>query len=402
MKNRERTYIIIFLETVVLTAFILFWDIIGKHKGFYDYSFNPYWITIFLASAWWGLGAFLLSITEFMVAMLFSLYFQKMPLDLFTFSSSLVIAALFGSLLGLIGENFRRKIQKLIHEIDEKNSKVFEQKGTIEEMQQTLNSLKEDIFLEGNGLSLIFQRLRELEIFDTEEMLSNFVEIIADVFDVKSLSIYKKRGSFLRFVVGKGRRHLPNSLKIEDSLVIKKAFESGKATINEVLLSGEIKEYEPWMAVLIGEPKNNYGVVVIEDIDKLSQPFNQYMYSIAQWLHDNIENTKMVTFESILRHKMPDGTWDKIYYERVRKNYEERMEKFGIPYSEMCLSVDENILKNISQEFRSDDVVTVLKKEKEKALLKVLLSVCDDKNKELISNRLKNKYEERISLIVNC
>ena len=399
---KKHRYLTISLETASLTALILLIDVVGKHEGFFNYSFNPYWITVFLASVWWGLDAFLISSTEFMVALMFSFYFQKMPLDPFTFSSALTIAAIFGALFGMVGETHKRKILRLTYEIEEKDGKISEQENTINEMQRTLEMLKENLFLEGNGLSLIFQRLRELEVSDAEEMLSRFVEVLSDIFEVKSLSIYKEKKGFLRFVVGKGKRHLPNSLKPEDSLVIREAYKKGIGLIYDVLLSEEIKEYEPWVAVLIGEPGNNEGIIVIEDVDKLSRPFADYMYAIAQWFHANFENAKLITSQSAFKHKLTDGTWDEFYYKKMKNIYEERMKKFGIPYAELCLEVNEKIIIGLIQEFRSDDFSTIVKREDGKVTLKVLLSVCDDKNKELISNRLKNKYEDNISPLDDC
>jgi uncharacterized coiled-coil protein SlyX len=399
---KKHRYITILLETGSLTVLFFFVDVLGKHEGFFGYSFNPYWITIFLASVWWGLDAFLLTSVEFIITLMLSFYCQKMPLDPFTFSTPLMIAAIFGALFGLVGEVHKRRMMRLEHELEEKNEKISKQEETIEEMHQTLERLKEDLFLEGSGLSLVFQRLRELEVSDVEEMFSRFVEVISDVFGVKSMSIYKKNGDFLRFFVGKGRRYMPNSLKVEDSLVIKRAFKKGMALISDVLLSQEIKGYEPWIAVLIGEPDNNDGIIVIEDIDKLSHQFVDQLHAIAQWFHANIENAKLITSQTVAQHRMQNGTWDMDYYEKMKKVYSERKERFEIPYSELCLEVNEKVLESVIHEFRRDDFATIVKKYDGKVVLKILLSVCDEKNKELISNRIESKYEKMAVVVDAC
>ena len=390
------------LETSALSLAIFLMDVLGRHKGFVGYSFNPYWITIFLASAWWGLDAFLITSVEFIIVLTFSFYIQKMPVNPFLFSSSLLVAVVFGSLLGIVGESHKRKILKLEREKEEKEEKILDLKNTVGKMKQTLENLRENLFLEGNGLSLVFQRLRELEISDVEEMFSRFVEIISEVFDVKSISIYRENNGYLRFFVGKGRRYLPNSLKLEDSLVIRNAFKNGIALISDVLLSNEIEEYEPWITVLIGEAENNDGVIVVEDVDKLSRQFAEHLRAVAQWFHANIENAKAIDSQFASQHKMPDGTWDEDFFDKMKKDYAEREKRFGIPYSILCFEVSNEVFKSVVREFRKDDFVTVLRRENGKVTLKVLLSVCDEKNKELIANRLKNKYKGKVSISVNC
>ncbi len=395
---RKNRILVIFIEASVITATIFIWDVVGNHLAFYNYIFNPYWIPVFIVSARWGVLSFLITILEYAAVSILSIQIQGFSVNILAFSMPLALGALFGVILALIGESLRRNIERMRYTIEEKEKIIRQQKDDIAKMKMTLERLKENIFLEGSGLSLIFQRLRELETFDTEEKISNAVDIISDIFKVKSLSIYKRNGNFLRFVVGKGERFLPNSVHIKDSLVIKRAVEKGMATITDILLSDDIQGYEPWLAVLIGDSTKNYGVLIVEDIDKLSESFAEYMRSIAQWFYIDLENAEKISSPGILEHRKPDNTWDIEYYKHSRKIFKDRYDKFKIPFSEICLFITPSVYQSVVGEFRNDDVVTILEKTKKGVKVKVLLSVCDESAKKVVIKRLTSKYGEKVTL----
>ncbi|WP_249741763.1 hypothetical protein [Fervidobacterium pennivorans] len=299
-----------------------------------------------------------------------------------------------GLIIGVVGEMLNKKIRDLQN--DKKRLELENQKllSAIGDMRVVISQLQMRIYFEGEGLIVLLERLRELEILDVDEMLTRAVEIIAEFFELENLHLYRCEGNFMRYVAGIGQKRLPNSLDTTKSRVIYDALQNGYSTLPKVIMKADITSFEPWFAVVIGEKSNAFGVFVVEDVspEKFSETLVKYISAVAGWLYANVRT--ILQEEKALEevYKKPDGTWDENYYIKKKKVFEKRKERFGIPYEELCITYKSEYHNSIVNTFRKSDVL-VAYPTNGKIVLRALLAVCDAQGKAKILERLINKYE---------
>lgn len=346
---------------------------------------------LFIWSARYGLLSFLFSIIFFEIAFITHYASKELEFDPWILSSYAIVV---GLILGIVGEILNKKIRTLEND---KKKLEFENKDLLEnvnKLQSIINQLQLRIFFEGEGMITLLERLKELEVFDLDEILTRSVEIIADFFQLPNLQLYRVDKNFLRFVAGVGERKLQNSFSVDASKVISKAIEKGYGTLPEVILESEFSSFEPWFCVAIGRKDDLAGVLVVEDIppENFSETLVQYINAVASWLHANI---KLIAEQEALlaeRFKEPDGTWKEEYYLRKKAVFEKRKERFGIEFKELCLKYKLEYHELIIKEFRNSDILHS-KRNGEFVTTKVLLPVCDEVGKQKVLERLAQKYE---------
>ncbi|WP_448376363.1 hypothetical protein [Fervidobacterium sp.] len=297
-------------------------------------------------------------------------------------------------IIGVIGEMLNKRIKDL--ENEKKKLEIENQKllNAVNDMKMLLSQLQLRIYFEGEGLIVLLERLRELEILDVDEIFTRSVEIIAQFFELETLHLYRCEGIFLRYVAGIGSKKLPNAFEIIKSKVIEDALKNGYSTLPKIILRSDINEYEPWFAVTIGEKNNAFGVLVVEEIstEKFSETLIKYINAVAGCLYANTRTAleQERALETI--YKKSDGTWDEIYYLKKKDVFEKRREKFGIPYEELCISYKPEMHETIVNTFRKSDVLTVIN-QGNRIILKALLPVCDSQGKAKVIERLASKYD---------
>lgn len=313
----------------------------------------------------------------------------------FNFESISLILVIGGLPLGILGEIFRKRIKTLENEKSKLQSDLERLYEDSLALKSFIEQLQMRIYFEGEGLIVLLERLKELEIFDVDEIITRAIGLIAEFFGLTNLHFYKMEGNFLRYVAGTGKKLLPNSFELSKSNVIERAARKGSCTITDVLMEGALTEtYEPWFAVAVGERERVFGMLVSEEIDpsKFSQVLVRYIQSIASWLYSNI--SVVAEHEKLMaeRFKNTDGTWKEEYYEYKKQIMNKRLERFGVPYREVCLEYNAILHESILGELRKSDVACAARSG-EKVRLKVLLAVCDDSGRERFLERLKQKYE---------
>lgn len=348
---------------------------------------------IFIWSARYGLLPFLVSISIFQLLLL-TLFKQVRNIGGLSINTVSIFTIVVGLIIGVIGEMLNKKIRDLQNDkkrLELENRKLL---SAIGDMRVVISQLQMRIYFEGEGLIVLLERLRELEILDVDEMLTRAVEIIAEFFELENLHLYRCEGNFMRYVAGIGQKRLPNSLDATKSSVIYDALQNGYSTLPKVILKADITSFEPWFAVVIGEKSNAFGVFVVEDVspEKFSETLVKYISAVAGWLYANVRT--ILQEEKALEevYKKPDGTWDENYYIKKKKVFEKRKERFGIPYEELCITYKSEYHNSIVNTFRKSDVL-VAYPTNGKIVLRALLAVCDAQGKAKILERLINKYE---------
>jgi hypothetical protein len=348
---------------------------------------------IFIWSARYGLLPFLVSISIFHLLLL-TLFEQVQNIGGLSLNTISIFTIVVGLIIGIIGEMLNKKLRDLQNNkkrLELENQKLL---SAIGDMRVVISQLQMRIYFEGEGLIVLLERLRELEILNVDEMLTRAVEIIAEFFELENLHLYRCEGNFLRYVAGIGQKRLPNSLDTTKSSVIYDALQNGYSTLPKVILKADITSFEPWFAVVIGEKSNAFGVFVVEDVspEKFSETLVKYISAVAGWLYANVRT--ILQEEKALEevYKKPDGTWDENYYIKKKKVFEKRKERFGIPYEELCITYKSEYHNSIVNTFRKSDVL-VAYPTNGKIVLRALLAVCDAQGKAKILERLVNKYE---------
>ncbi|MFN6991365.1 MAG: hypothetical protein ACK4MM_01450 [Fervidobacterium sp.] len=352
---------------------------------------------LFIWSARYGLVSFLLSLSLFELILI--LYISKKLELVRVVSISTEIVSLYtitiGLFLGIIGELLNKKIYTLENEQKKLELQREELLNDIEKLNSIISQLQMRVYFEGEGLIVLLERLKELEILDLDEMLTRAVEVIANFFELDNLNFYRADKNFLRFVAGTGKRKLPNSFEISKSKVISKAVEKGYATFPEIIFESEVNSFEPWFAICVGRGEDLSGIFVVEeiDVDTISETLVQYLNAVVSWLHSSIKIIQEQQELFVQRYKEPDGTWKEEYYESRKSILEKRKELFGIPYEEICLIYKKELHKTVLSEFRTSDIASSKIFNGDYMITKVLLPVCDPEGKKRILMRIKEKLD---------
>lgn len=392
MKIKDlKSFLLPLLEFVIALAIVITLNLTSIVSPEVAIAFLVAFILVW--SARYGLLVYLVSISLFELVLITLLKDFK-EIDMISQNTISIFTIVVGLIIGVTGEILNKRIKNLQN--DKKRLEIENRKliSAIDDMKIVISQLQTRIYFEGEGLIVLLERLRELEILDVDEILTRAVEIIADFFELENLHLYRLEGNFLRYIAGIGPKNLPNSFEVSKSKVIEDALINGYSTLPKVVLKSDIEFFEPWFAVSVGEKSNAIGVLVVEDIspEKFSETLVRYISAVSGWLYANVRT--ILQEERALEeiYKKPDGTWDEAYYIKKKKVFEKRKERFGIPYEELCITYRSEYHQSIVNTFRKSDVL-VAYHSNGKTVLRSLLPVCDSKGKEKILERLASKYE---------
>ncbi|MEJ5257263.1 MAG: hypothetical protein WHS64_03350 [Fervidobacterium sp.] len=349
-------------------------------------------------SARYGLITFVIAISLFQTFLI--LDYPDSPGGIINYLGESVISVstiILGLIIGVIGEILNNRISDLKDEnrkLEIEKNKLIE---ALENMRFALSQLQMRIYFEGEGLIVLLERLRELEILDVDEIFTRAVEIIADFFELESLHFYRIEDNFLRYVAGVGKKQLPNAFELKHSKVVEDAINNGYSTLPKIVLREEISSFEPWFAVSVGEKENAFGVFIVEEIsvEKFSETFVKYVSSVAGWLYANARVVMEQEKIAEQNYKKEDGTWEETYYLKKKSVFQKRKEKFGIPYEELCIIYRKELHEIIAKVFRKSDILYATARG-EYIVLKALLPVCDEQGRKRVMERIASKHEAEI------
>jgi len=231
------------------------------------------------------------------------------------------------------------------------------------------------------------------------------VELISNFIGAENVSIYTLDASgFLRVKVRKGEGILPNSLRPDDSIVIKYALKDGTANINVQIVTDEQGKLpvEPAIASTIKNGDNLIGIIIIEIIDpfKLNKNTETYLKVIGDWFATMLASSQSITHELEILTTNADGTIRIEYYESYFEDYKKRWDRFRMPFSLLKVRTGEVYKEEILKIKRKMDIVFSEKNEQE-VVLTFLLGVCDSQGLQKVLERLKNKSGKEFEIITS-
>lgn len=395
MKKRIFTLI----EVIVVFSLTFFFDYHFHLEGYKGIVFSLYWVFLMFYAIRSDLMVFFTALISYGLIFAMNTKIQDFYLDKSVIISN-VIATATAAVVALINESKVHTIEKLKISNLEKEKEIEKLKEKVENQNIVIKELKDRLFFEGEGISFLFAKLRDLPIEDPKEMLQRFIEIISEFFGIPKLSIYRFNNGFYRFIAGKGEPILGYTFREEDSKVVQKAMENGFCKITDVI--AEVGEsIEPWLAVRVGEKERKFGVLIVEEIDpaKLGMSYEKYLSSISAWIYGMLERLEGYNEELRKKHTLSDGSYDKEYFEEMERKFKELYEKYRIPFSTICVCVKEGKENEFMTFLRQDDVPYLIRKEGVFRCYKTLLSTCNDLGKKAVLNRLKVKFGENLK---NC
>ncbi|PLV60333.1 hypothetical protein [Thermotoga sp. KOL6] len=270
--------------------------------------------------------------------------------------------------------------------------------------ENVIDTLKTKLAYETEGVSSLFLKLTELPRDDLRLFAHRFLEIVAEFFDLEGISIWVYNQGFLRIFAS-----VPSfpdshfSTLLNDSLVVKNALRNGSCSIVEIIDSLSDERFrEPWLAIRIGEnEKDPFGVIVVErmnpgELDKVEN----HLKALAGWFYISVREFQREEKGKIEEYKLPDGTYDLNRYNSERQKYQNLYAKYGLPFSEICVKVPSNELRNVLNALRKDDLVAKIFEDVESVQLKILLPLCDEIGKISVMERLRHEIEDID--FVNC
>ncbi|MCD6268106.1 MAG: hypothetical protein J7J14_06835 [Thermotogaceae bacterium] len=386
------------LEVIAVFFLIFFLDYRFHLEGYRAMIFSLYWVFLMFYAVRSDLVIFFTALISYSIIFIVNTKVQHFVLDKATLMSNVIVTAT-AAIVALINESKVHTIEKLKISNLEKDKEIEKLNEKVESQKIIIKELKDRLFFEGEGISYLFAKLRDLPIEDPREMLQRFIEIISEFFGIPKLSIYRFNNGFYRFISGKGQPILGYTFKDEDSKVVQKAMEEGFSKITDVI--AEVGEsVEPWLAVRIGEKEKKFGVLIIEEIDpaKLNISYGRYLSSISAWIYGILDRLEGYNEELRKKHMLPDGSYDKEYFEETERKFKELYEKYRIPYSIICICVKKGREKEFMKSLRRDDVPNLVKSEEDFVCYRTLLSTCNEQGKKAVINRLKVKFGEDLKV----
>ena len=386
------------IEVILVFSLLFFLDYRFHLESYKEIVFSLYWVFLMIYAIRSDLIVFFVALISYSLIFAINIKVQYFSLDRSIIVPN-VIATATAAIVALVNEAKVHTIEKLRISNLEKDKEIEKLKEKVENQKIVIKELKDRLFFEGEGISYLFAKLRDLPVEDPKETLQRFIEIISEFFGIPKLSVYGFNKGFYRFVAGKGQPILGYTFKEGDSKVVEMAMKNGFCKITDVI--AEVGEFvEPWLAVRIGDEKKKFGVLIVEEIDpaKLSMPYERYLASISAWIHGILEKLEGYNKELKNKHTLSDGSFDKEYFEEMERRFRELYEKYRIPFSILCVCIKEGKERELMKFLRQDDVPCLIKKEGNFKCYRILLSTCNDEGKKVVINRLKVKFGEDLKV----
>jgi hypothetical protein len=406
--------------TKLLPVFELFgistvFFIIDLFRGLFGYIHffpNPYLlITIFTASRHsivFGLTNSILNVLYQYISIYTNIVKNNGDLSLiysFDFAKYPIVYLVTAFIFGLLKELDTLRIKNAEQQVKDREKIIDDLKEILRRHKDAIQDLKEKLSLENKGISLLVERLREMQISKPEDIYNEGVELISNFIGAENVSIYTLDASgFLRVKVRKGEGILPNSLRPDDSIVLKYALKDGTANINVQIITDEQGKLpvEPAIASTIKNGDNLIGIIIIEIIDpfKLNKNTETYLKVIGDWFATMLASSQSITHELEILTTNADGTIRIEYYESYFEDYKKRWDRFRMPFSLLKVKTGEAHKEEILKIKRKMDIVFSEKNEQE-VVLTFLLGVCDSQGLQKVLERLKNKSGKEFEIITS-
>lgn len=381
-----------YMEIIIVYTLLFIIDINKKYFGYVFFNPNPYFIFSLFVAIRYGINFALLSgiiSTAYLALSLFLnaeeeffnlfISWEVLKIPLFIFS--------LGFIIGFFRDMYIQKIESQEEKISMLGQKMDSLEDEIRKYKNLTSDLEKKLILEKKGVSLLVERLKEIDYGNSEDIFNEAIELIFDFIEAKTVSIYTlSENDFLRMKVRKGQQFLPNSFDLNKSVVISMAKKFGSANANVLYLTETDynPEFEPAMAVAISSENEILGFVIVEIIDpeKINKNTETYLKVLSDWLSTLLLATQNLVGSSNERVLQSSERFDSIM-----KYIDERRQRFSIPYSIITAKIKGDIqIKQLNKAIRNTDFIFYDDSKKE---LKILLTVCPKRGLERILESIR-------------
>lgn len=367
------------IEVLIVYLVVYSVTLIVEHK----YIEQLYIIPLIIFSIQHNIAAQLLNILMYS---LFVLFISKREYNLgeILLQYCIILSAFISS---LFHQNRIIEIKLLKEELKRSEEKLESSKKYINYLEDVIDKLKAKLIYENEGISTLMLDLSWVYVEDLREFAYIFLEKVTTFLEIKKAGFYLYRNGFLRVIASIGNPSIGFSASENQSLVIKKALEKGSCSIFEVFNQVSHLEREPLLAVRVGEEKI-IGVIIVEELEEpiLLNSIEKNLKILSVWLATKLEGIE----EEMKKYKLPDGTYTVDFYNKIKQRLADFFEKYGLPFSEICISIHNDELKSVLKVIRSDDIIAKIKDDGNRISLKILLPFCDEIGQISIMERLKH------------
>lgn len=351
------------LEALIYPFIIFLFDIYTKGMGFLNLNPNPYLLVVLIVALRMGttFGVITsiasmffsaLSIYSSMGSMSFILH-PKILMNFFILIASSI-------LFGLIKDGYDHKVENITRRLKEREEEILMLKEELEKCRRNIKALGKRITMEKRGVSMLVSHLSSMDLVSSEDVFNEVVKFVRDFIGSDGVSIYSfSKNDFLRLKIRSGVGVLPNSFRIDDSVVVKNAMKNGVASILDMLKSDERGriEVEPAVAARIDGKEGTMGFLVIElmNPEDINRSVLAYTKMVAGVISSLVETSMRIEEKLLERLKNPDGTYPMDLLEDFMKRLDERYEDFSLPYSVVKLRISPQDIEKLKKVVRSTD-----------------------------------------------
>ncbi len=322
-------------EIFLINFLIFLTDITFNYYGFLTSDPNPYVLFSIYVSSRYGLFPSLLvglSSTILTIVSLFIQYgisAQQLIVSWGVLRVPFLILVI-SVVVGVVRDIKERKIKDLENILQLTESALKDCRNNLEKYESITDNLEKKILLEEKGIAIFTEKLRDLEVYNVEDVFNEAIELIAQFIEAQTISIYVLgKNDFLRLKVRKGPAFLPNSFPLTKSKVISNSVQKGSFSLADLYISSESFDlsYEPALSVPIKRKDKLFGFVLVEIIspEHLNRSSQMYLQVLADWLASTLDISAELS-EVVITD---DITKFLAFFQKIN----ERFEKFGIPYS---------------------------------------------------------------------
>lgn len=388
-----------FIEISLVNFLLFFIDITLRYFGYVLINPNPYFLFTLFVSIRYGIN---LSLYSTLTATLFTFYsiymYNKEIFFNIVITWEVLKIPLFMLSFGVIVGFFRDMYVQQINELNDKLNLLKEKINLLEEdirkYKNVTDDLEQKLVLEKKGVSLLVDKLKEIEFDSSEDIFNEAIDLISDFIGAKTVSIYTlSNNDFLRLKVRKGEQFLPNSFDLNKSIVLSLAKEFGSSNINVLFLTEtEFEfEYEPAIAVSVKDNNEILGFIIVEIIDpeKINKNTEIYLKILSDWL------STLLAASMELSEKTKDIN-DLEKFHDILEKIEERRKRFRIPYSVIIAKSTKNISSETLKSFiRDTDFIFFDEKTFE---IRIILTSSSDVGLNRVIKKI-NEYDPNIKIL---
>lgn len=304
-------------------------------------------------------------------------------------------------ILGTFKDNYTTNLKKHTNEIEllKESYKQLEKDYLVTEKIQ--KELKKQIISSEESIISLYDIASKLETFETEELYTETIGILAKYLKANSISIYyyNEKSKYLRLKISYGN-------KVEDrkSLLISDSKGFSNVIYNEkVVRWQEIKEENfPLMSSPMVRNGKVIAVINIEDMDfdRLSEYAFQLFKLIMDWVNKSLNQA--IYLDEIKESKYIPGTklLQKEFFPDRLKVEERREKEFGMEFGVLKYKVKnlsvESINERATKSLRSVDIISY---DITNNILFILVPATSKGNLYIVEDRILKNFQSSITKI---